>query len=70
MSDAESANTVDPKLLEKLVCPQTKGQLSYDRDKQELLSKKAMLAYPVRDGVPIMLIDEARTITDDEAATL
>lgn len=61
---------VDPKLLEILVCPQTRGPLVYDRQKGELLSKKAMLAYPIRDGVPIMLIDEARTISDDEMESL
>ena len=56
----------DPKLLEILVCPVTKGTLVYDRDKQELVSKRAGLAYPVRDGVPIMLEGEARTLTDAE----
>ena len=61
---------VDPRLLEILVCPQTRGPLVYDREKSELLSKKAMLAYPIRDGVPIMLIDEARTISDDEMEKL
>ncbi|MBL4618987.1 MAG: Trm112 family protein [Marinicaulis sp.] len=61
---------MDPRLLEILVCPQTRGVLVYDRDKGELLSKKAMLAYPIRDGVPIMLVDEARTLSDDEAAKL
>ncbi len=61
---------VDPKLLEILVCPQTRGPLVYDREKSELLSKKALLAYPIRDGVPIMLIDEARTISDEEMANL
>lgn len=64
------AGDIDPKLLEILVCPQTRGTLIYDRDKGELLSKKAMLAYPIRDGVPIMLIDEARTLSDDEARAL
>ena len=61
---------IDPKLLEILVCPQTKGPLVYDREAGELLSKKARLAYPIRDGVPIMLIDEARSLTDQEAAKL
>ena len=56
----------DPKLLEILVCPVTKGTLTYDRDKQELVSKSAGLAYPVRNGVPIMLEGEARTLTDAE----
>ena len=57
---------VDPKLLEILVCPLTKGPLLYDAKKQELLSKQAGLAYPIRDGIPIMLADEARPLTDDE----
>ena len=56
----------DPKLLEILVCPLTKGPLIYDARKQELLSKQAGLAYPIRDGIPIMLADEARPLTDDE----
>jgi len=62
----ESHNAVDPKLLEILVCPLTKGPLSYDSVKQELLSRQAGLAYPIRDGIPIMLVDEARPLTDDE----
>jgi uncharacterized protein len=53
---------VDPKLLEILVCPLTKGPLEYDREKQELISQKAGLAYPIRDGIPIMLADEAREL--------
>ena len=53
---------VDPRLLEILVCPVTKGPLTYDRNKGELVSKSARLAYPVRDGVPIMLPDEARPL--------
>lgn len=56
----------DPKLLEVLVCPQTRTALRYDREKQELISETARLAYPVRDGVPIMLIDEARELGADE----
>lgn len=55
---------VDPKMLELLVCPLTKGRLSYDAEKSELISEKAKLAYPVRDGIPIMLISEARKIED------
>ena len=51
---------VDPKLLEVLVCPATRTPLRYDKEKRELISDKARLAYPVRDGVPIMLVDEAR----------
>jgi uncharacterized protein YbaR (Trm112 family) len=58
---------VDPKLLEILVCPLTKGALIYDREQQELISKQARLAYPIRDGIPIMLADEARKLGDDEA---
>jgi uncharacterized protein YbaR (Trm112 family) len=53
---------VDPKLLEILVCPVTKGPLIYDAQKQELLSRQAGVAYPIRDGIPIMLADEARKI--------
>jgi uncharacterized protein YbaR (Trm112 family) len=56
----------DPKLLEILVCPLTKTTLHYDRDRQELVSKAAGLAYPIRGGVPIMLADEARSLTDAE----
>jgi uncharacterized protein YbaR (Trm112 family) len=56
----------DPKLLEVLVCPQTRTALRYDRTRQELISDAARLAYPVRDGVPIMLIDEARELGADE----
>jgi uncharacterized protein YbaR (Trm112 family) len=54
----------DPKMLELLVCPVTKGRLIYDRDSNELVSEKARLAYPIRDGVPIMLESEARRIED------
>lgn len=57
-----SATEVDSKLLEILVCPVTKGSLRFDRDAQELISDKAGLAYPIRDGIPIMLADEAREI--------
>jgi uncharacterized protein len=57
-----TASDVDPKLLEILVCPLTKGPLEFDREKQELISKKAGLAYPIRDGIPIMLVDEARKL--------
>ena len=53
---------VDPKLLEILVCPLTKGPLEYDAAKQELVSRKAKLAYPIRDGIPIMLPEEARRL--------
>jgi uncharacterized protein YbaR (Trm112 family) len=57
---------VDPKLLELLVCPVTKGPLVYDRDRQELVSKSARLAYPVRDGIPVMLEEEARRLAPEE----
>jgi uncharacterized protein YbaR (Trm112 family) len=57
---------VDPKLLEILVCPVTKGPLTYDRQKQELVSRSARLAYPVRDGIPVMLEEEARRLTPEE----
>ncbi|HEX3486069.1 MAG TPA: Trm112 family protein [Micropepsaceae bacterium] len=57
---------VDPKLLEILICPLTKGPLIYDRERQELISKKAGLAYPIRDGIPVMLADEARTLSESE----
>jgi uncharacterized protein len=56
------ADSVDPKLLEILVCPLTKGPLEYDAEKQELISRKAKLAYPIRDGIPIMLPEEARRL--------
>ena len=55
---------VDPRLLEILVCPVTKGELVYDRDAGELISRTAGLAYPIRDGIPIMLPDEARPLQD------
>jgi uncharacterized protein YbaR (Trm112 family) len=57
---------MDTKLLELIVCPVTKGPLEYDREKQELISRSARLAYPVRDGIPILLENEARTLTDTE----
>lgn len=57
---------MDTKLLELLVCPVTKGPLEYDREKQELISRSARLAYPVRDGLPVLLENEARTLTDEE----
>ena len=60
-----SNTEVDPKLLEILVCPLTKGPLRFDRQAQELISDQARLAYPIRDGIPIMLVDEARSL--DEA---
>ncbi len=63
MSQAETPK-VDPRLLETLVCPVTRGPLKYDREKGELISQGAKLAYPIRDGVPIMLPEEARSLTD------
>jgi len=57
---------VDPRLLEVLVCPLTRGPLTYDRNKGELISRSARLAYPVRDGVPVMLAEEARALGEDE----
>lgn len=57
---------IDPKLLDILVCPLTKVPLRYDAEKQELLSDQAGLAYPVRDGIPVMLVDEARQMEDGE----
>jgi len=59
-----NANPVDPKLLEILVCPATKAPLVYDFERQELISRRAGLAYPIRDGVPIMLPEEARVLDD------
>jgi uncharacterized protein YbaR (Trm112 family) len=60
----------DPKLLEILVCPLTKATLHYDREKQELVSRAAGLAYPIRGGVPVMLQDEARRLSDEERDAL
>jgi len=57
-----SSHLIDPKLLEILVCPLTKGRLEYDSEKQELISRSAKLAYPIRDGIPIMLPEEARPL--------
>lgn len=60
----ERISKVDPKLLELLVCPLCKARLTFDREANELVSEKAKLAYPIRDGVPIMLISEARRLED------
>jgi uncharacterized protein YbaR (Trm112 family) len=65
---AEAPPDIDPKLLEILVCPLTKAPLRYDRAAQELISDQARLAYPIRDGIPIMLVDEARRLDDPSAA--
>lgn len=61
---------MDHRLLELLVCPVTKGPLDYDRAAQELLSRSARLAYPIRDGIPVMLEDEARPLSDEELERL
>ena len=61
---------MDPKLLEILVCPVTKGPLIYDKTRQELLSRSARLAYPIRDDIPVMLEEEARKISSDELDAL
>ncbi len=61
---------MDKKLFEILVCPVTKGPLIYDKARQELISKSARLAYPIRDDIPIMLEDEARELTAEEIDTL
>ncbi|HJU16299.1 MAG TPA: Trm112 family protein [Stellaceae bacterium] len=62
----EGPSEIDPRLLEILVCPLTKAPLRYDRAAQELISEEAGLAYPIRDGIPIMLVDEARRLGDEE----
>ena len=64
---SDQALPIDPKLLDLLVCPLTKGPLRYDRARQELISEQAGLAYPIRDGIPVMLVDEARPLDEDEA---
>lgn len=64
MTETPSLRRADPRLLEILVCPLTKAKLRYDAVKQELISDKAQLAFPIREGIPIMLIDEARKLTD------
>lgn len=64
MSSPQTDTKVDPKLLEILVCPLTKGPLQYDAAADELISEQAGLAFPVRDGIPIMLVDEARQLDD------
>jgi len=62
MTKAKSNATIDPKMLGVLVCPKTRGPLIFDSDAQELISKKAKLAYPIRDGVPILLVNRARSL--------
>jgi uncharacterized protein YbaR (Trm112 family) len=61
---------MDAKLLEILVCPVTKGPLIHDRERQELISRSARLAYPIRDGIPVLLEDEARKLTPEESEAL
>lgn len=63
-SAAGASPKVDPRLLEILVCPLTKATLRYDAERQELISDQARLAYPIRDGIPVMLPEEARALTD------
>jgi uncharacterized protein len=60
------SGSLDPKLLELLVCPLTKSALRYDREREELVSEQAGLAYPIRDGIPIMLVDEARPLREED----
>ncbi len=67
MPDETDRSAIDVKLLELLVCPLTKGSLRFDRARAELVSRAAKLAYPVRNGIPVMLPSEARPIVDDEA---
>ncbi|GGH33525.1 UPF0434 protein bsr0601 [Alsobacter metallidurans] len=62
--NAPQATRIDPKLLEILVCPLTRGSLDYDAARQELISRSARLAYPIRDGIPIMLPEEARRLDE------
>jgi uncharacterized protein YbaR (Trm112 family) len=64
---ASGPTAVDPRLLEILVCPVTRGPLEYDRVRNELISRSARLAYPIRDGAPVMLPDEARALEEGEA---
>ena len=65
MTEQPASVQVDPRLLEVLVCPLTRGPLEYDRANGELISRKAKLAYPIRNGVPIMLAEEARPLEDE-----
>jgi len=66
MTETQNAPTIDPKLLELICCPLTKGMLTYDTARFELISVSAKLAYPVREGIPIMLPSEARQLDEDE----
>jgi uncharacterized protein len=67
---ATGGNRIDPRLLEILVCPRTKTALIYDEARQELISRAVRLAFPIRDGIPIMLEDEARPLDEDELRAL
>lgn len=69
MADGDRVATIDRKLLELLACPISKGPLTWDPERSELISKRAMLAYPVRDGIPIMLPSEARSLRGDPPGT-
>ncbi len=62
-----AAGEIDPRMLQLLVCPLTKRPLTYDKARQELISASARLAFPIRDGVPLLTLDAARDLTDDEA---
>ena len=64
-SSAEAGLTTDPRLLELLICPVTRQPLTYEKERQELVSQKARLAYPIRNGLPIMLESEARSLDED-----
>lgn len=66
LENTQQPGRADPRVLELLVCPLTKTALSYDEGRQELISRAARLAYPIRDGIPVMMPDEARTLDDDE----
>ena len=68
MTEARRSATIDPKLLDLLVCPLTKGPLTHDAEANELVSTQAGLAYPIRDGIPIMLPSEARVLDDEGTA--
>lgn len=68
MGETSTETAIDPKLLELICCPLTKGVLSYDATRKELISLTAKLAYPVREGIPIMLPSEARALDEDEIA--
>lgn len=64
MNDGMNQPPFDPQMLEALICPQSHGSLSYDAERKELVSKSAGLAFPIRDGIPVMLVDEARVLDD------